>query len=341
MIAMAIAPTERERAGCMLPPPPAIRNTPRGHDVIRLVLRHGLAATLALVLAGCAASGPAGSGTPAPRSMPAARQALPPAFRSVYDELSPHGEWTLIEPYGFCFKPRVNAVAWRPYDDGYWEASDLYGWVWISNEPFGWITYHYGSWFHDDFQGWVWQPGYQWGPAWVAWVESDGLFGWAPLPPAGHDGFAGVPGGLFNYTSAQQLASGSAMPLPESVGAIAARVGPGGLRPVLNLSNREGVVFNRGPSAEALRDAGAYPSRGVESAVPKPIATDLVPERADGEERLVMRSRRVVDQGVREFEAARAGRVAPRPAPGRSRPARPVPARAPSDSTAAAPDSLR
>ena len=110
---------------------------------------------------------------PAAQTMPAAKLGLPPQYRAFYDELADYGDWTLIEPYGWCFRPAVNFVAWRPYSQGWWEPSDSYGWIWNSNEPFGWITYHYGSWFYDRFQGWVWQPGPVWGPAWVAWAQID------------------------------------------------------------------------------------------------------------------------------------------------------------------------
>ena len=50
------------------------------------------------------------------------------------------GDWTLIEPYGYVFRPHVNFVAWSPYQYGFWAPSDVYGWVWISAEPFGWAT---------------------------------------------------------------------------------------------------------------------------------------------------------------------------------------------------------
>jgi len=101
-----------------------------------------------------------------------ARIGLQPMYRPFFDELKDDGDWTLIEPYGWCFRPRVNFVAWRPYVDGWWEPSDYYGWVWTSTEPFGAITYHYGAWFYDEYQGWVWEPGLIWGPAWVAWAAA-------------------------------------------------------------------------------------------------------------------------------------------------------------------------
>ncbi|HXO42039.1 MAG TPA: DUF6600 domain-containing protein, partial [Thermoanaerobaculia bacterium] len=47
----------------------------------------------------------------------------------------------------------------------------------------GWATYHYGRWAYDSDYGWEWIPGYEWGPAWVAWRNGGGYIGWAPLPP--------------------------------------------------------------------------------------------------------------------------------------------------------------
>ena len=73
----------------------------------------------------------------APPALPAAKAGLAPAVRVFYDELEPFGDWVLIEPYGYVFRPDVNTVAWRPYAQGWWEPSDVFGWVWNSDEPFG------------------------------------------------------------------------------------------------------------------------------------------------------------------------------------------------------------
>jgi len=105
------------------------------------------------------------------------------SFGLFYDSLEPHGEWTTIEPYGDCWIPRVYDNDWRPYCDGRWEYTE-HGWTWESDEPWGWATYHYGRWILlEDGPGWVWVPGYEWGPAWVAWNDCDDYIGWAPLPP--------------------------------------------------------------------------------------------------------------------------------------------------------------
>src|SRR5262249_46281188 len=95
--------------------------------------------------------------------------------------LAPYGLWVTIEPYGDCWVPDVS-YDWRPYTDGYWARSD-WGWMFVSDEPWGWATYHYGRWTFDDDYGWVWVPGRVWAPAWVAWRCGDGVLGWAPLPP--------------------------------------------------------------------------------------------------------------------------------------------------------------
>ena len=98
------------------------------------------------------------------------------------------------------FRPQVDFSDWRPYSYGFWAPSDAYGWVWVSSEPYGWATYHYGRWYYDEFQGWVWIPGAEWGPAWVAWEQTDDYVGWAPLGPGGSwNQFrtANAPGGPF------------------------------------------------------------------------------------------------------------------------------------------------
>ena len=139
--------------------------------------------------------------------MPAARAALAPEFRLFYDTLGDHGDWVLIEPYGYLFRPRVEYHTWRPYESGFWAPTDNFGWVWISSEPFGWATYHYGRWFYDDFRGWVWQPGTQWGPAWVDWQANDRYVGWTPLGPGNtwRPVRADVPGGKYVYAAVEDM----------------------------------------------------------------------------------------------------------------------------------------
>jgi hypothetical protein len=99
-----------------------------------------------------------------------------------YERLSPYGHWVERRPYGWVWLPFGLRASWRPYALGRWVMTD-YGWTWVSEEPFGWATYHYGRWVFDPEYGWAWVPGYEWGPAWVAWRFGAGYVGWAPLPP--------------------------------------------------------------------------------------------------------------------------------------------------------------
>lgn len=207
--------------------------------------------------------------TPAPVSMPAARAGLEPQYRFFYDALADDGDWTLIEPYGWVFRPHVNFVAWRPYQSGFWAPSDIYGWTWISAEPFGWATDHYGQWLYDSFQGWVWVPGPDWGPAWVAWSGDDNVVGWAPLPPAGGN-WNGVPGGPYLYVPMSQLSAtdlSSHVLKAAQLGAEAER-----LAPLENPSVHEGVKFNRGPRFEDVARAAGRPISPVKIGVRNPLA---------------------------------------------------------------------
>src|SRR5438132_1271400 len=71
------------------------------------------AAVVALLQLSCAASnGPAFN-----NPMPAARAGLRPEYRVFYDELKEYGDWVLIEPYGFVFRPRTRFNDWSPYYD--------------------------------------------------------------------------------------------------------------------------------------------------------------------------------------------------------------------------------
>jgi uncharacterized protein DUF6600 len=207
---------------------------------------------LALGLAGCAATG---FQTESP-TMPAAKAGLPPEYRIFYDALEEYGDWSLIEPLGYVFRPRVSFVAWQPYQEGFWVPSDVWGWVWISSEPFGWATYHYGRWFYDTFEGWVWMPGLDWGPAWVDWRVAGSYAGWAPLGPRGMD-LGSVPGGGYSYVPLGSLGSTglrSQIVKPEEIAPAVATA-----RPVANTATRGGVTFNRGPRFDVVERAAGMP----------------------------------------------------------------------------------
>src|SRR5688500_6768431 len=99
-------PLDRRRrcakAGCALPTHGPFSDPPSSMRQARLNLL--LALLVACPLAGCAAGGYA----PASTSMPAARAALRPEYRLFYDALQDYGDWVLIEPLGFVFRPRVD-----------------------------------------------------------------------------------------------------------------------------------------------------------------------------------------------------------------------------------------
>jgi hypothetical protein len=198
-----------------------------------------------IALAGCAATGYQ-SESP---TMPAAKAGLQPEYRIFYDALEEYGDWTLIEPYGYVFRPRVSFVAWQPYQEGFWVPSDTWGWVWISSEPFGWATYHYGQWMFDRYEGWVWIPGLDWGPAWVTWQLADQYAGWAPLGPRGID----MPGGGYTYVPLSQLASTDLKAQIVPADRIASQIALA--RPVNNTAVRAGVTINRGPRLDVVERA--------------------------------------------------------------------------------------
>jgi hypothetical protein len=100
-----------------------------------------------------------------------------------YDSLSPYGDWTLLDGYGWVWLPGSVGIGWRPYTNGRWVYSN-FGWTWSSYWDWGWAPFHNGRWHLHPHHGWVWIPGRQWAPAWVAWRAGDGWYGWAPLPPS-------------------------------------------------------------------------------------------------------------------------------------------------------------
>ncbi len=99
-----------------------------------------------------------------------------------FSELAEFGNWISYKN-GHVWLPRNTTADWRPYTVGRWAFTKRYGWVWVSDEPFGWATYHYGRWGYERDIGWYWVQGSQWAPAWVYWRRSSKHVAWAPIPP--------------------------------------------------------------------------------------------------------------------------------------------------------------
>ena len=262
---------------------------------------------LALGTVSCASQG----FTPDASPMPSARAALRPEYRVFYDAVAEYGDWKLIEPFGYVFRPRVNFDAWQPYGDGYWAPTDIYGWVWVSAEPYGWATYHYGRWLYDSYQGWVWVPGLDWAPAWVAWQGTDEYIGWAPLSP-GDTYNARAPNGGFLYARPNQLVSTSlrseAIP-GAKLGAVAASA-----RPIENPGTVEGVRFNKGPSIASIeRITGPLRRARLEEVLPADVMTAT--RRNEGSPptsgEIPGLVRRAAENAAREARVARETKAAP------------------------------
>ena len=106
---------------------------------------------------------------------------------AFYHRLARYGNWLWLQGQ-YVWVPSNVGPYWRPYTVGRWVFTDRYGWMWVSNEPFGWATYHYGRWGFSNRVGWFWVPGNRWAPAWVSWRSSNDYLAWAPLPPAYDEG---------------------------------------------------------------------------------------------------------------------------------------------------------
>jgi len=111
--------------------------------------------------------------------------------RTVYAgaaDLDLYGRWVFVADYGHCWIPTVYYSGWAPYRAGYWRYSPVWGYTWISYDPWGWLPYHYGSWAFTGPFGWVWVPGSSWGCSWwapgrVHWGFWNGYVGWVPCGP--------------------------------------------------------------------------------------------------------------------------------------------------------------
>src|SRR5579872_2213465 len=105
------------------------------------------------------------------------------SYQEFYDQLSPYGHWVQHPQYGYVWIPEAGPD-FVPYSSGgYWVWTDAYGWTWTSDYQWGWAPFHYGRWDFADEYGWYWVPDYTWGPAWVAWRQCPGYYGWCPLRP--------------------------------------------------------------------------------------------------------------------------------------------------------------
>lgn len=104
-------------------------------------------------------------------------------FNYFHDQLGDYGDWFYSDRWGEVWAPSDVPDDWRPFTAGHWVDTDEYGWMWVSDEPFGDITAHYGRWVDDPDDGWMWIPGYVWSPGWVIWHRSGDYVGWMPMPP--------------------------------------------------------------------------------------------------------------------------------------------------------------
>lgn len=274
-----------------------------------------LAACLATTLS-CAVTDPPDAGHPpagydAPPLQSAARIGLPPMYRAFYDALEGEGDWVLIEPYGWVFRPAVNFDAWRPYTQGWWEPSEAFGWVWNSTDPFGWVTDHYGGWFYDSYQGWVWEPGPVWGPAWVGWVGADDYIGWAPLAPAAYTDYASVRGDVFTFALASQF--GVMASTSQALFVARPPVTSEHITEISNPTRLDGVVFNRGPDFAMLQRLGGTVSPSQQE--PDVRRVKLPAVQPPGDTELIQRTKRLLVVGQRQLENGSGGTVPQQPAP--------------------------
>ena len=293
-----------------------------------LFRRLALTAALPLLIGACAVGGPA---PPPGSTMPAARAGLHPEYRLFYDALVDYGEWVLIEPHGWLFRPTISYPTWRPYEEGFWVATDAWGWVWNSVEPFGWATDHYGRWLHDEYQGWVWQPGLQWGPAWVDWSMAGDYVGWRPLG-AGYDGRFGG-GDATSWAPLHRIGSTDLKLYVRQDSDLGAAVT--GAKSIDNTVMRGGTIVNLGPSISSVERASGR-------TLPRARVEDLVTDRA-GDPPSVEETRLAAERAARVARTLREKAAAPpqqvlvvRPLDPPARepePARPAPKKSAPDST--------
>src|SRR5256885_11422604 len=80
---------------------------------------------------------------PAPYVEPAYTEAGV-SFDDFQRELEPYGRWMYHPRWGDVWRPERVGFGFRPYNNGYWTDTREYGWMWVSNDPWGDVTYRYG-----------------------------------------------------------------------------------------------------------------------------------------------------------------------------------------------------
>jgi hypothetical protein len=116
------------------------------------------------------------------------REYLPNNVYMGVSDLDQYGRWMYVGSYGYAWVPFSIGAYWSPYSVGRWCYRPLYGWTWISYEPWGWLPYHYGRWYRSASFGWCWLPGPAfsfnfWSPGLVSFYSGPGWISWCALGP--------------------------------------------------------------------------------------------------------------------------------------------------------------
>jgi len=114
-----------------------------------------------------------------------------------YEDLDNNGYWEASPVYGSIWYPQVHP-GWAPYREGHWAWVEPWGWTWVDDAPWGFAPFHYGRWVNAGGR-WGWVPGPVgvrpvYAPALVAWVGGvsigvGGGVGVAWVPLGWHDPF--------------------------------------------------------------------------------------------------------------------------------------------------------
>lgn len=116
------------------------------------------------------------------------RKYLPDNVYMGASDLDEYGRWVVVDSYGPAWVPTYLDAGWSPYSVGRWWYRPVWGWTWVSYEPWGWLPYHYGRWYHHSSFGWCWLPGasfgfHFWSPGLVRFYQGPSWVSWCPLGP--------------------------------------------------------------------------------------------------------------------------------------------------------------
>ena len=216
---------------------------------------------------------------------------LPQDLRMYGATFDQDGSWEYTQPYGYVWYPAVTSE-WRPYYHGYWASYRHWGWTWIGSDRWTWPTHHYGRW-GTSANRWFWIPGHAWAPAWVSWASAPGYVSWCALGVDGRpavsfsneahrwSGWTAMP--RHTFTSSGRVDRFAAAPptIPATAAFAVQRSAP--VAPPVRAAHASVPAITRGVALPRGADPARPNPRGAGAELAQPESTGVTrPSKVDG-----------------------------------------------------------